>query len=175
MPNHPPIISIVGKSNSGKTTLIERLVPCLKARGFRVATIKHAGHGFEADHPGKDSHRHKAAGADAVMVASNTRFALIKDAADLSLDDLIFHLGDMDLILTEGYKHADKPKIEVCRAERSHAFMCLDDPQLVALVTDVAVQMEKVPAFGLDEVEALADFIAHRYLRRPSLGLAAQL
>ena len=175
MPNHPPIISIVGKSNSGKTTLIERLIPFFKARGYRVATIKHAGHGFDADHPGKDSYRHKAAGADAVMVASSTSFALIKDGADLSLEDLAVHLRDMDLILTEGYKHDDKPKIEVCRAERSQAFLCLDDPHLTALVTDVAVQVEIVPVFGLDEVEALADFIAHRYLRQPSLGVAARL
>jgi molybdopterin-guanine dinucleotide biosynthesis protein B len=170
MTHHPPIISIVGKSNSGKTTLIERLIPALKARGYRIATIKHAGHDFDADQPGKDSHRHKKAGADAVMVAASGRFALIKDLNAPRLDDLAFHLQDMDLILTEGYKKADKPKVEVCRAARSAAPMCLEDPHLVALVTDVAGIACRVPIFDLGDAAALADFIENRFLRRGGPG-----
>ena len=174
MPAPPPIVSIVGKSNSGKTTLIERLIPALKARGYRIATIKHAGHAFDVDRPGKDSHRHKAAGAAAVMVASAGRIALVKDVIEPSLDDLAAYLQDADLIITEGYKRADKPKIEICRRQRSPAPLCLDDPNLVALVTDAAGATGTAPVFGLDDIEALADFLESRFLRRLALSAASR-
>ena len=170
----PQIVSIVGKSNSGKTTLIERIIPVLKARGYRIGTVKHTPHGIDVDRPGKDSYRHKAAGADAVMVAGEDRIALIRDVPPTGLDDLADYFPGMDLIITEGYKQTDRPKIEVCRAARSDTPICLNDPFLVALVTDIDGTAAKVPVFGLNEVEALADLIENRFLQRPTLGLAAR-
>ncbi len=170
----PQIVSVVGKSNSGKTTLIERIIPVLKARGYRIGTVKHTPHAIEVDRPGKDSYRHKAAGADAVMVAGGGRIALIKDMAEIGFDELAGYFAGMDLIITEGYKQTDGPKIEVCRAARSDTPICLDDPFLVALVTDIGGTAAKVPVFGLNEVEALADFIEDRFLQPPALGLAAR-
>jgi molybdopterin-guanine dinucleotide biosynthesis protein B len=167
MPLRPPIVAIVGKSNSGKTTLIERLIPSLKARGHRIGTIKHSHHDFDLDRPGKDSHRHKSAGAEAVMMAGPGRIALIKDAADPQPADLVGYFRDMDLVLVEGYKRADNPKIEICRVERSDDPLCLDDPNLVALVTDLAIDRPAVPVFAPDNIQGLADFIEDRFLRRP--------
>ena len=100
----PPVISIVGKSESGKTTLIEQLLPELKRRGYRIGVVKHAHHGFDMDRKGKDSYRHKQAGADTVMIASPGRIAMIKDVRGERLDDLIPFFKDMDLLITEGFK-----------------------------------------------------------------------
>lgn len=164
----PPIVSIVGKSNSGKTTLIERLIPVLGARGYRIGTIKHSHHDIDLDRPGKDSYRHKEAGAEAVMVAGPNRIALVKDVADAWLDDLVGYFKDLDLIVTEGYKRTTRPKIEVCRAARSGTPLCADDPSLVALVTDLDIEPLPVPVFRLDDIQGLADFIERRFLRRPA-------
>ena len=111
----PNIISIVGKSNSGKTTLIEKLVPVLSKKGYKVATIKHDAHSFEIDKEGKDTYRHKKAGAKAVIISSSEKVALIKDVyKEADLDDLTMLLpDDIDIILTEGYKRSNMPKIEV--------------------------------------------------------------
>jgi molybdopterin-guanine dinucleotide biosynthesis protein B len=173
MPAAPPIVSIVGKSNSGKTTLIERILPVLKARGYRIGTIKHTGHDFDIDHRGKDSHRHKTAGADAVMVAGPGRIALFKDVAAPDLDDLVGYFKDLDLIFTEGYKRAGKPKIEICRAARSTVPLCLADPNLVAMVTDIDIAGITAPVFAPDDIQGLADFIEDRFLRRPAALLSA--
>lgn len=173
MHQRPTIVCIVGKSNSGKTTLIERLIPALRSRGYRLATIKHAGHDFDMDRPGKDSHRHKCAGAEAVMVAGPNRIALFRDVASPRLDELAGYFPDVDLILTEGYKRADQPKIEICRAARSETPLCLGDPSLVALVTDCVAPAADIPVFSLDDVDALADLVEHRFLRRPTLSASA--
>jgi molybdopterin-guanine dinucleotide biosynthesis protein B len=161
-----PIVSFVGKSNSGKTTVIEKLTPVLKARGYRIAVIKHAAHGFEIDRRGKDSFRHKAAGADAVLVASPTRMALVKDEPYAGLARLQSYLPDMDLIITEGFKSESHPKIEVLRAERGGRFLCTDNRDLIALVTDLPASLN-VPVFGLEEIEPLADFIVEHFLKQP--------
>jgi molybdopterin-guanine dinucleotide biosynthesis protein B len=158
-----PIVSFVGKSNSGKTTVIEKLLPVLKARGYRIAVIKHAAHGFEIDRRGKDSFRHKAAGADAVLVASPGRVALVKDEPYAGLAPLQSYVPDMDLIITEGFKSEHCPKIEVLRAERGGRFLCTDNRDLIALVTDLPSSMN-VPVFGLEDIEPLADFIEKRFL-----------
>ena len=159
----PPIISIVGKSDSGKTTLLVRLIPELKKRGYRVGTIKHASHGFDVDKKGKDSRRHKDAGADTALLASPGRIAMVKDDDNGTLDSLEKYLRDMDLIITEGYKRENKPKIEVYRASQHKEPCCLKDDNLIAFVTDADIDV-KVPKFGSNEIEKLADLIEKKYL-----------
>jgi molybdopterin-guanine dinucleotide biosynthesis protein B len=159
----PPALSIVGKSQSGKTTFIEKLLPVLKSRGHRVGIIKHAFHPFEMDSKGKDSWRHKAAGADTVMVASRERIALVKDWADYSLDDLLFFFRDMDLVITEGFKKGNKPKIEIVRSARNHEPLCKGSPDLIAIVSDMPLEVG-VPRFDLEAAVAVADFIEERFL-----------
>jgi molybdopterin-guanine dinucleotide biosynthesis protein B len=159
----PPVLSIVGRSQSGKTTIIEKLIPELKKRGYRIGTIKHAHHGFDIDKSGKDSWRHRHAGADAVVVASPGQIALVKDDQSDSLDALLHYFDGMDLIITEGYKTQSKPKIEVLRAARHSRLVCADDPRLVAVVTDVDCD-SKVPVFGLEDITPLADLIEKKFL-----------
>ena len=159
----PPIISVVGKSESGKTTLIEKLIPVLKQRGYRIGIIKHAFHDLELDKKGKDSWRHKSAGADTVMVASPRSILMIKDNRDDTLDTLKTFFKDMDLVITEGFKKENKPQIEVFRKARHDAPLSAGNHNLIALVTDSAIDL-KVPRFGLDDVEALADLIEKNFL-----------
>jgi len=159
----PPIISIVGKSNSGKTTLIEKLVPELKRRGHRIGVIKHAHHGFTMDHKGKDSWRHKEAGADTVIVAAPDGLAVMKTSGCDSLDKLTPFLTDVDLVITEGFKTGRYPKIEIVRAARTRQPLCRDDETLVALVTDTDLDLG-VARFNLEDIPALADLIEHRFL-----------
>jgi len=157
------VVSIVGRSRSGKTTLIEKLIPELKRRGYRIGTIKHSHHTFEIDQSGKDSWRHREAGADTVVVALPGRIALVKNEQDSTLDSLLDYFSDMDLVITEGYKKGDKPKIEVVRGARNPEPLCRDDPRLMAVVTDVDLQLE-LPVFGLEAVKELADFLEDRLL-----------
>jgi molybdopterin-guanine dinucleotide biosynthesis protein B len=159
----PPVVSIVGKSQSGKTTFIEKLVPILKSRGHRVGVIKHAFHPFEMDTEGKDSWRHKAAGADTVMVASRDRIAMVKDWNDYDLDDLLFFFQDMDLVITEGFKRGSKPKIEIVRSARNHEPLCKGAPELLAIVSDIPLEAG-VPRFELEAAEAVAGFLEERFL-----------
>jgi molybdopterin-guanine dinucleotide biosynthesis protein B len=159
----PQILSIVGRSQSGKTTIIEKLIPELKNRGYRIGTIKHAHHGFDIDKSGKDSWRHRHAGAAAVVVASPGEIAMVKDENRESLDDLQNYFEGMDLVITEGYKKENKPKIEVLRAARHSQLVCAQDHNLVAVVTDVDLN-PGVPKFGLDEIKELADLIEKNFL-----------
>jgi len=160
-----PIVSIVGKSDSGKTTLIERLVPELVKRGYRIGTVKHDVHGFEVDREGKDSWRHKQAGARSVMIASAARIALIEDVdRDLPLEvirDRYFR--DVDMILTEGYKRGTMPKVEVSRRERSAELICSGEDDLVAVVSDQDHEVG-APVFRPEEISALADRIEQNVL-----------
>lgn len=159
----PPIISIVGKSESGKTTLIEKIIPELKKRGYKIGTIKHAYHGFEIDQKGKDSWRHKKAGADMTLVASPGKIAIVKDENSEFLASLEKYFNDMDLVIVEGYKKESKPKIEIFRSTRHKKPLCQGDDNLIAFVTDIDVDM-KVPKFGLEDIEKLADLIEKKYL-----------
>jgi len=159
----PAVISVVGTSDVGKTTLIEKLIPELKKRGYRIGVVKHAHHGFSIDRKGKDSWRHKAAGADAVMVASPGKIAMVKDTPCRGLDCLESYFQDMDLVITEGYKKADKPKIEVLRKAINTQPVCKENDHLFAVVTDSAVDMP-VPQFGFDDIIELADLIEKKYL-----------
>lgn len=158
-----PIISVVGKSGVGKTTFLEKLIAELKRRGYRVATIKHDVHGFEIDRPGKDSWRLAQAGSDSVVIASPQRLALIKCLdREMSLREIAALLTDVDIILTEGYKRGDAPKIEVSRRERGGGLLCTPD-ELVAIVSDQAFDLD-VPRFGLDDTVGTADLVEGRFL-----------
>lgn len=159
----PSIISIVGKSGSGKTTLIEKLIPELKRRGYRVGTIKHAAHRIDMDKKGKDSWRHMQAGADTVMVVSPETLAMVKSTTDVKVTDLEKYFDDADLVITEGFKSGHMPKIEIFRRAAHRQPLCLDDAQLVAMVTDAPID-PGVPVFKLDEVAHLADLIEARFM-----------
>ncbi len=161
-----PIVSIVGKSDSGKTTLIEKLLPELVRRGYRIATVKHDVHGFEVDREGKDSWRHKKAGAHTVVISSPNKVALIRDAEeDQALEEIREKLiRDVDLILSEGFKREVHPKIEISRKEKQTELLCTKDDKLIAIVSDQTFDMG-VPVFGLDDMKGLADFIEKKYLQ----------
>jgi molybdopterin-guanine dinucleotide biosynthesis protein B len=160
-----PIICIVGRSGAGKTTLLEKLIPALKQRGYRVATIKHHSHaGFEMDQPGKDTWRHAQAGSDHVVLAAPDKVASIRRVErEPTLDELAAAITDVDIILTEGYKRSDKPKIEVIRAARGTAPICTPE-ELAAIAADIHVPFD-VPQFDLDDAAGLAALLEERFLR----------
>lgn len=158
-----PMISVVGKSDTGKTTLLVKLIAELKRRGYRVATIKHDTHGFDIDRPGKDSWRHAQAGSDVVIVSGPNRLALIeKREREATLDEIADRVTNVDIIITEGYKRGDRPKIEVSRREKSSELLCTED-ELIAIATDQPFDMN-VPQFGLDDAAGLVDLIEERFL-----------
>lgn len=154
----PPVLSIVGHSNTGKTTLIEKLIREFKQLGYRIGVIKHASHGFDIDHKGKDSWRHHAAGADAVMVTSQNQMALFKNIETDDIDSLISFFGDVDIVFTEGFKRQSKPKIEIYRPSVHPEPICLHDKNLIAIVTDSKTRFH-IPTFSLEEIHRLAGFI----------------
>ena len=162
--NMPQIICIVGRSQSGKTTLIEKLIPVLMRKGYRIGTIKHSHHVFDFDKTGKDSWRHKDAGAETVIIASPGKIAMVKNDHQGTLESLQNYFDDLDLVIAEGYKRARNPKIEVVRAARHSQALLADDPDLAAVVSDAGLELA-VPVFGLEDVEPLADFIEARYLK----------
>jgi molybdopterin-guanine dinucleotide biosynthesis protein B len=166
-----PIISIVGKSDSGKTTLIEKLVPELTRRGYRIATVKHDVHGFEVDREGKDSWRHKQAGAHTVVISSSNKVALIRDVErDLNLEEIREKfVQDVDLILSEGYKKDVQPKIEIFRKEKHKELLCTKEDNLIAIVSDKKFRVG-VSCFFLDDIRGVADFIEKRYLQSEREG-----
>lgn len=160
-----PIVSIVGKSDTGKTTLLEKLIPELKARGVIVATVKHDVHGFDIDVPGKDTWRHARAGADIVFIANSEKTAMISRVKqDLDLDEIAALAEGADILITEGYKRADKPKIEVSRKARSTELICAPE-ELVAIASDQPFEVD-VPQFDLDDAAGLADLIQSRFLSK---------
>ena len=165
----PHVISIVGKKNTGKTTLIEKLIPELKARGYRVGTIKHDTHGFEMDHKGKDTWRHKNAGALSVVISSPRKLSLIKEVdREARLDDIVeAYFDGLDLVITEGYKKASKPKIEVYRSATLKEPLHSKDgsESLIAVMSDVPLDLG-VPNFDINDVVGLAEFIIQRFLSR---------
>ncbi len=163
----PPVVSIISKKNSGKTTLLEKLIPELKARGFRVGTVKHDIHGFDIDHEGKDTYRHKASGAEAVVIASPWKLSLIKDTArEWRLEQVVAtYMADMDIVLTEGYKRAQMPQVEVFRsaAHKTPLHVKGDCDNLLAIMSDVPMDLG-VPSIDIDDVGALANLIEQRFL-----------
>ena len=158
-----PIISVVGTSKSGKTTLIEKLIPELKKRGYRVGTIKHTAHDFDMDKKGKDSWRHKAAGADTVIVASREKIVMVKDENISGLKSIEKYFDNVDLVITEGFKKENRPKIEIYRSNKSNPPLCQNDKTIIALVTDTDL-LVNIPVFGLEAINSLADMIEKNYL-----------
>ena len=160
-----PVISIVGKSGVGKTTALERVIREIKQRGYRVGTVKHDTHGFEMDKPGKDSWRHAQAGSDAVVVSGPRKMALIrKTDEEVPLEEIVELMGDIDLVITEGYKRGDKPKIEVSRLERGSELLCQPE-ELIGIMADYPVNMP-VPIFALEDAAGVVDLLEQLYLRR---------
>jgi molybdopterin-guanine dinucleotide biosynthesis protein MobB len=162
-----PIVSIVGKSESGKTTLIEKLIAELTHRGWRVATIKHNRHGFEIDHEGKDSWRHRRAGAVATVLASPRQIAVIEDVdTDYALAEIgERYIRNADIILAEGYKGNPHPKIEVFRTDLRRERLCGPEDNLFALAVDRPFSAE-VPCFDRNDATGIADLIEQRFLAR---------
>lgn len=165
----PPFVSVIGNSGSGKTTFIEKLIPELIRRGLKVGTIKHDVHGFEIDKPGKDSWRHKHAGALATVISSPYQIGMVMDVEyDHKPDELLPLFNGMDIILTEGYKRGDHSKIEIYRTEIINEPLCKNDKYLIALITDSDIVLD-VPIFSLGAIKEVADFlIKHFKLSRAS-------
>ena len=169
----PPVISIVGKSKSGKTTLIERLVVELKQRGYRVATIKHSPKGFELDQPGKDSWRHARSGSDAVVIASRQKLAMIMPQDhDATIEEVLRLLGpDFNIVLAEGFKKGSALKIEVHRKELGEGLL-LSPKQLLAIVSDEPLEAD-VPQFSWEDIAAVASFIEEKLISKWPVAEAA--
>jgi len=166
--NHPPVVSIVGRSKSGKTTLIEKLIPLLKARGYRVGTVKHHAHpGFDIDIPGKDTWRHAQAGSDHVVIAAPDKLAsIIQLPAPLSLPEILASMQDVDIVLTDGFRRAQNPKIEVLRAAVSTELLC-DTTELIAIASDFETNIGP-PRFDINDAPGLAELILTRLLPKDS-------
>lgn len=162
-----PLIGFSAFSGTGKTTLLKRLLPILRERGLRIAVIKHAHHLFEIDHPGKDSHELRAAGASQTLVASRRRMALVTEFEqghpEPTLNELLSALdpNGIDLVLVEGFKHAAFPKIELHRPALGKPMLCLRDPQIVAIATDgeIPAAPDALPRLDLNDPDEIARFI----------------
>lgn len=156
-----PVIGIVGFKNNGKTTLVVRLVQRLTERGYHVSTVKHAHHTVDIDRPGKDSWRHREAGAREVLLATSRRWALVHELVDEPeppLEELLAHMAPVDLVIVEGFKTFPHPKIEVHRAERGTPLLARKDPTVLAVASDEPLPELDRPVFDLDDIEAIADF-----------------
>lgn len=161
------VFGVVGWKNAGKTGLMERLVTEITGRGFSVSTVKHAHHSFDVDHPGKDSFRHRAAGAREVLLASRNRFALMHELHEQdepTLEALLAKLTPVDLVLVEGYKRDAHPKIEAHRAVTGNPLIAPGDPTIKAVASDVPLDLDR-PVFDLNNTAQVADFII------PEVGL----
>ncbi len=155
------IFGVAGYKNAGKTGLMERLVTEITGRGFSVSTLKHAHHAFDVDHPGKDSFRHREAGAHQVVLSSGKRWAMmteLRETSEPSLNELIAKMTPVDLILIEGWKRDDHAKIEAHRAETGNPLIAPNDPTIRAIATDTALTIDR-PVFDLNDTKAIADFI----------------
>ena len=165
------VIGIVGWKNSGKTTLATRLIAEFTARGFRVASVKHAHHAFQIDDGETDSARHRRAGAAQVAIVSSQRWALVSELRgerEPSFAEVIAALAPCDLVVVEGYKSEPIPKIEVRRAGAAEQRpLSLDDPMVIAVAADHTVEGERVPSFALDDVAGIADFVVARLKLHP--------
>ncbi|MGB5557133.1 MAG: molybdopterin-guanine dinucleotide biosynthesis protein B [Paracoccaceae bacterium] len=156
------IYGVVGWKNAGKTGLMERLVTEIAGRGITVSTVKHAHHSFDVDQPGKDSHRHRIAGATEVLLSSRKRWALMHEnrAEDEStLADLLTRLAPVDLVLVEGYKRDTHPKVEAHRAETGSPLIAPVDATVRAIASDTPLSGLQIPVFELNDTKTIADFI----------------
>jgi len=159
----PILIAISGIKNSGKTTLITRLIPRLTNLGYKVATIKHDGHDFEGDVKGTDSYRHKEAGAYGTAVFSNSKFMIIKEQNNISEKELIENFKEADIILLEGFKYSNYPKLEVVRKEISNNYISRKET-LIAIATDLDYGFEGVKTVNVNDIEEILEAFLN-YLR----------
>jgi molybdopterin-guanine dinucleotide biosynthesis protein B len=166
------VVGFAGFSGSGKTSLVERLIPLLRLKGLRVSVVKHAHHRFDIDQVGKDTYRHREAGAFEVVVASTKRLALMREfeqATQLSVHQLIAELSaGVDWVLVEGFKESDLPKVEVWRAQSNQPARYMDDDFIVAIATDSPKQLPQAtlrPVFDLNDAAALADWLTRNEAR----------
>ncbi|MBE0504402.1 MAG: molybdopterin-guanine dinucleotide biosynthesis protein B [Desulfuromonadales bacterium] len=166
----PPVVSIVARSGTGKTTLLEKLIAELKGRGYRVGAIKHDAHSFSIDHEGKDSWRLTQAGAETMLITSPAKVAMVKmnragEEPELG-ETIARYCRDLDIVLTEGFKRSTMPKIEVHRQECQQALLCRGeefDPHLFAVAADTDLQLD-VPVFDLNDAPGICDLIVARFL-----------
>ena len=162
-------VSFVAKSGTGKTTLLEKVIARLKERGYRVGVVKHDAHRFDIDHPGKDSYRLTAAGADTMLISSPEKLAMVKKQAEAPpIEEILStYFTDVDIVLTEGFKKSSMPKIELHRKERSATLLCRGeefDPTLVAVASDERLELD-VPVLDLNDAVQVADFIEKSFLK----------
>lgn len=170
------IFGLAGWSGSGKTTLMVKLLVELTARGYKVSTMKHAHHSFDVDKPGKDSYEHREAGATEVLVSSAQRWALMHEhrgAPEPSVKELIPHMTPVDLLLIEGFKKEDHPKLEIHRPSVGKPLLQPEDARIVAVASDSELEGLPVPRLDLNDVAAIADFIlAETGLAKNRAGVA---
>ena len=155
------IYGVTGWKNAGKTSLVERLVTEIAGRGFTVSTVKHAHHSVDVDQPGTDSYRHRAAGASEVLLASGQRIALMQELRGVpepSLNDLLFRLSPVDLVLIEGFKRATHPKVEAYRLKAGKPLIASEDASIRAVASDTPLELDR-PVFDLDDTAVIAAFI----------------
>ena len=160
------VCGLAGWSNSGKTTLMERLLPALIGRGLSVSTVKHAHHDFDIDQPGKDSHRHRMAGAREVMISSANRWALMHEghgAPEPELAELLTRLAPVDLVMVEGFRAYPHAKIEIYRAVNRKPMLHLNDPHIFAIAADTPLHDVAVPVLDLDDTAAIVDVVIERF------------
>jgi molybdopterin-guanine dinucleotide biosynthesis protein B len=161
-----PVMGIMGRSGSGKTTLLSDLIPILTKRGLSVSTVKHTHHGFDVDKPGKDSYRHREAGAKEVLLTSANRWALLHEVGEdkePDMQDMIARMSPVDVVLVEGFKKHDFPKIEVFRPSTGNGLLGGGDQSVVAIATDdqthLSLRNVQCRLLDLDNIEVIADFI----------------
>jgi molybdopterin-guanine dinucleotide biosynthesis protein B len=168
------VFGIVGWSGSGKTELLMKLLPELKNRGFRVSTMKHTHHNFDIDKPGKDSYRHRQAGAEEALIASGGRWALVhelREEPEPDMETLIEQMTPVDLLLIEGFKRNRHPKLEVTRpSSTGEDMLAIGDDTIVAVASNEAVGGVQVPVLDLNDVGQIADFIIRYTGITPSAG-----
>ncbi len=168
--NKTRLFGLAGWSGSGKTTLLTALLPVLIGRGLTVSTIKHAHHEFDIDKPGKDSYRHREAGATEVLIASAKRWALmheLRDAVEPDLEGLLARLAPVDLVLIEGFKGHPHPKLEIHRPSVGKPLLAPDDADIIAIASDAALDYPGLPLFSLDDLGGIADLVIERALALP--------
>ena len=167
------VVGLAGWSGAGKTTLITQVVPLLKRRGVRVATVKHAHHAFGIDRPGKDSWLHREAGATEVAIVSSRRWAIVhelRDEREPPLTEILAKLSPADLVIVEGFKRHALPKLEIFRASLGKPPLQPDDDCIVAIAADAPLPHAQVPVLMLDDIESIADMLQAEAVPRERIG-----